>query len=263
MNKIPKIIHYCWFGDNMFPSLVLKCIESWKRYCPDYIIKEWNESNFDINFNEYTKEAYKSRKWAFVSDVARLYAVYTEGGIYLDTDVELIKPIDYLLNDSMFIGFETDKLIATGLGFGAEKSFNIIKKMLNVYDNISFTNKNGTVNIIPCPIYNTAIMRQEGFIINNTLQRKNNITVYPTEYFCPKDVKTGITNITNNTYMIHHFDASWKTFEQKKEYEIMTGYRKRYGNRLGIILYTITAICTLRKSGINNIIDKIKKGTKI
>jgi len=257
MNYIPKIIHYCWFGNNPLPPLAIKCIESWKKYCPDYEIKQWNESNFDINYNEYTKQAYKNKKWAFVSDVTRLYAVYAEGGVYLDTDVELIKPIDDLLNGSMFIGFETKRLINTGLGFGAEKNFSIVKKMLDIYNNISFINKNGTINMISCPVYNTKIMRQENFKINNKQQTKNAVTVYPTEYFCPIDVMTRSIYITENTYAIHHFSGSWLTIAEKQEKAVISEYRRKYGKISGSILYIITAIFTLRNSGINNILKKL------
>lgn len=216
---IPKIIHYCWFGGNPLPSLALKCIESWKKCCSEFSIKEWNENNFDINFNTYTKEAHKTKKWAFVSDVARLYAVYTEGGVYLDTDVEIIKPLDNFLNDHMFLGFESDNLLATGLGFGAEKNFYMIKKMIDIYNNISFIKSDGELNTTPCPVYNTDCMKQEGFIINNTKQTMNGITLYPTEYLCPKNWETGEVNFTLNTHTIHHFLASWLSEEEKKRHE--------------------------------------------
>jgi mannosyltransferase OCH1-like enzyme len=237
-------------------------MESWKKYCPDYEIIEWNESNFDLDYNIYVKEAYKEEKWAFVSDIARLYAVYVHGGIYLDTDVEIIKPIDNFLNNSMFIGFESDKRINTGLGFGAEKNFHIVKKMLDVYAHISFINPDGTCNTAPCPVYNTLTMEKEGFMINNTMQTINNTTVYPTDYFCPKNCKTGLINITENTHTIHHFDGSWLTAEQRQEYSIITEYRKKYGITLGEIIYSIAAICTFRKVGINNIIEKLRYKTR-
>jgi hypothetical protein len=269
MNKIPKIIHYCWFGGKALPPLALKCIESWKKYCPDYEIIEWNESNFDLDYNIYVKEAYKEEKWAFVSDVARLYAVYVHGGIYLDTDVEIIKPIDNFLDSSMFIGFEKDSIllelmnnnmnvytenddifskyrnsilaspkndtqINTGLGFGAEKKFHIVKKMLELYNNISFKNHNGSCNILPCTVYNTMIMQQEGFIMNDVQQTINNVTVYPKDYFCPKDYNTRIINITENTHTIHHFEGSWLTAGQK-EHAIIAEYKNKYGKKLGVI----------------------------
>ena len=152
---IPKVIHYCWFGGNPLPEEAKRCIESWKKYCPDYKIIEWNENNYDVNSNEYMKAAYKEKKWAFVSDYARIDVVYKYGGIYMDTDVELVKELDSFLNDRMYCGWEMrdpllDKLgrsyensVAFGLGFGAEKGHPALKKILDLYDRISFYNEDG------------------------------------------------------------------------------------------------------------------------
>jgi hypothetical protein len=259
MNKIPKIIHYCWFGGSPLTPLALKCIESWKKYCPDYEIKEWNESNFDVNMTNYSKEAAKAGKWAFVSDILRFYAVYNYGGVYLDVDVELIKPIDAFLNNSMFIGFESHDKINTGQGFGAEKNFYLIKKMLESYNDVPFVNSNGTLNTVSSPAYTSKIMEKQGCLLNNKRQSiQKSIEIYPTEYFCPKNVQNGDITITENTHSIHHFDGSWLSTEQKRECSIITKYRKKYGNKLGIILYVIIAVCTFRKSAINNITEKIK-----
>jgi hypothetical protein len=260
---IPKTIHYCWFGCAPLSSLALKCIESWKEHCPNYEIKEWNESNFDININKYMSEAYEVKKWAFVSDVARLWVILNNGGVYLDTDVEIIKPIDELLNNDMFIGFENYDYLNTGLGFGAVKNFYLIKKMLDIYNDLLFIKSDGCFNTIPCPVYNTEIMKQEGFIINNTKQIMNNVLVLPKEYLCPKDGLTGIINQTENTFSIHHYDSSWYAEDKKKEYMIITKYRKKYGIKLGSFLYAFVAILTFRRSGINNILKKyFKKGEK-
>jgi hypothetical protein len=259
MSIIPKIIHYCWFGGNPLPPLALKCIESWKKYCPDYEIKEWNENNFNVNYNMYTKEAHQTKKWAFVSDVARLYAIHTDGGVYLDTDVELIKPIDSFLDNSMFIGFENDTLINTGIGFGAVQRFHIIKKMLDIYDNVSFINFDGSFNIEPCPAYNTPIIEQEGFAVNNTKQTINNVTVYPTEYFCPKNCVTRRLHITEKTHAIHHFDGSWLT-DERQEYVVIAEYQKKCGRKLGNFLYAIMAFCTFRKNGIKILFKKLNTG---
>lgn len=155
---IPKVIHYCWFGGGEKPDLLKACIASWKKYCPDYEIKEWNERNFDVNMFTYTKEAYEAKKWAFVSDVARLMIVYTYGGIYLDTDVELLGNIDFLLNYPMFMFFESERLLNTGLGFGAEKNNDIIKSVLFDYENKSFYKNNGKYNMMICPEINTEVI---------------------------------------------------------------------------------------------------------
>ena len=154
--KIPKIIHYCWFGGNPFPELAQKCIASWKKFCPDYEIKEWNESNYDVTKNQYMREAFENKQWAFVSDYARLDIIYENGGIYLDTDVELLKPLDDLLILTGFMGFEENKkLCATGLGFGAVPKLPIIKEMRDDYDNIIFIKEDGSFDQTPCPYFQT------------------------------------------------------------------------------------------------------------
>lgn len=216
---IPKIIHYCWFGGSPLPPLAVKCIDSWKTHCADYQIIEWNENNFDVNINRYSREAAEVNQWAFVSDVARLYIVYTYGGVYLDVDVEVLKSIDRFLKDDMFMGFESFYNIATGLGFGAKKNFYLLKKMLDEYDEISFINADGTLNRTPCPLYTTETMRKEGFTINNQKQTLKGVNVYPSEYFCPKVSYTGDIYITSNTHTIHHFLASWWSDEEKKQHE--------------------------------------------
>ncbi|MEE1219146.1 MAG: glycosyltransferase [Ruminococcus sp.] len=155
---IPKIIHYCWFGNNEKPEVIKKCIESWQKFCPDYEIIEWNESNFDINMYTYVKEAYEAKKWAFVSDVARLWVVYTHGGIYMDTDVEFLDSIDDLLKYKLFISFESERSINTGLGFGAEKNNQLVKKILDDYKARRFKLDNGKFNMTACPSYNTQVI---------------------------------------------------------------------------------------------------------
>jgi len=216
---IPNIIHYCWFGGNPLPPLAVKCIESWKTHCPDYEIKEWNEDNFDINMARYSKEAAEVGKWAFVADVVRFYVIYNYGGIYLDIDVELLKPIDRFLDTRMFLGFESSNEINTGQGFGAEKEFYLIKKMLDIYTDMPFINPDGSFNTTPSPKYTSKIMNAEGFVLNNTKQTIGNIDVYPTEYFCPKDWRTNEIAITSNTHTLHHFFASWWSEEEKQQLE--------------------------------------------
>ena len=207
---IPKVIHYCWFGGNPLNDMAKKCIESWKKYCPDYEIVEWNESNFDIGTScDYVKEAYEAKKWAFVSDYVRLWAIYNYGGIYLDVDVELIKSIDFLRKNKAFFGFEDDNNIATGVGFGAEKDNDVVKELINDYNNIHFKNSDGKFDLTPCPSRNTRIFKKWGFEGNGKKQIVNGNVVYPKDYFCPKDYNTNILNITENTVSIHHFIASW------------------------------------------------------
>lgn len=207
---IPKIIHYCWFGHGKMSDKTLHYIESWKKHCPDYQLKVWNEDNFDIHVNKFVREAYRNKKYAFVADYARLLALYTEGGIYMDTDVEVIKPLDPLLKNNSFLGFEDWNLIQTGI-IGAEKGSEWLKNELDYYDNQSFIKWNGAFNITP----NTQILSkhflQYGLDANGKFQNlRNGIAIYPRDYFAPKSYVTHTTNITANTYIIHHFADSWK-----------------------------------------------------
>lgn len=207
---IPKIIHYCWLGQNKKSELHEKCISSWKKYCPDYKIIEWNESNFDININKYVKEAYASKKYAFVSDFVRLYAIYNYGGIYMDTDVEIIKPIDDLLFVPGFMSFETKKYIQSGIMAG-EKGNLWFKEQLDSYREDSFFDENGNPILVTNVERITRISKeQHGFIPNGSKQQlKYGIIIYPRAFFCPKSVVTNKINISKNTYAIHHFALTW------------------------------------------------------
>lgn len=191
---IPKIIHYCWFGKNPKDKTVRKCIRSWRKYCPEYEIIEWNESNFDVNSIPYTAQAYACRKWAFVSDYARLKIIYEYGGIYLDTDVELKKPLDCLLSYNGFLGFEkmgNVYQINTGIGFGAVCGHPLIKKLMESYHSLSFYTSDGKMDLQPCSERNTAQLKAEGLRIVNELQMFGDMRILPTEYMCPMDYVTG------------------------------------------------------------------------
>ena len=181
-----KIIHYCWFGGSEKPPIVKKCIDSWKEYFPDFEIMEWNEQNFDIHNNRYVEEAYQSKKYAFVSDVARFYALEKFGGLYFDTDVEVIKDFAPLLDQEAFAGFETDEYINPGLVLWVkEKNNRLMKEMLNYYEGLSFIREDGSFNTTTICIYFTEILKQYGLIGNGKMQRCGNITIYPKEYFLP------------------------------------------------------------------------------
>ncbi len=216
--SIPKVIHYCWFGGNPLSKMTLKCIESWKKYCPDYEIIEWNESNFDISCTEYTLQMSQQKKWAFLSDYARLKIIYENGGIYLDTDVELIKPLDRILEKGSFMALQHDNLVATGLGFAAEKGHPFLKKNMAYYEELKDFS-----SLKSCPIVTTDLISANGFEIRgDVIQKTQGLFLYPQEYFCPKNERTGILKKTRNTVSIHHFDASW--FEESwKE-----GQKKRW-----------------------------------
>nr|WP_314098363.1 glycosyltransferase [uncultured Lachnoanaerobaculum sp.] len=207
-NSIPKIIHYCWFGKNPMSEKAEKCIASWKEKCPEYRIIEWNEENFDIQFNNYVREAYSEKKWAFVSDVARLYALVNYGGIYMDTDVEVITSLDILLKYEAFAGFESDTQIQTGI-MGCCKNHKLFIEFLSKYNNLHFVRVDGSMDLTTNATRLTDICNKYGFKKNNTLQDINGLTVLPKDFLSPKDYNTGEIKITDNTCVIHHFEASW------------------------------------------------------
>jgi hypothetical protein len=207
---IEKKIHYCWFGNNPLPKKAQICIDSWKRFFPDYEIIEWNEKNFDVNFNKYAKQAYDNKKFAFFTDVARLFIIYNNGGIYFDVDVEVIKKFDdVLLENDAFFGLETNSTVNTGLGFGASKNNWIVKELLEDYNNKDFLNQEGKMDITPCPITNSKIFKREGFKLDGTYEKINGVAVYPIDFFNPLEAATGKLNKTKNTHSIHWFLKSW------------------------------------------------------
>ena len=215
---IPKIIHYCWFGGNPMPELAQKCIASWKKYCPNYEIIEWNESNLDFSDCDYAREAYEAKKWAFVSDYARLKIIYENGGVYFDTDVELLRPIDEILEKGAFMGCEKNNpniLVAPGLGMAAESKLEIYKEIIDFYQSIHFVDEDGNYNLTTIVKYTTKILKTHGLSDVDGIQIVAGVRIYPMEYFCPKDFDTGMITITDNSYAIHHFDGSWLSEEEK------------------------------------------------
>lgn len=206
---IPKEIHYCWFGRGEKPELARKCIASWHKFLPDYEIKEWNEDNFDLDLYPYVRQAYDSRKFAFVTDVVRLYALFHEGGIYMDTDVEVIGRFDSFLHHHAFSGFETNNTVPTGM-MAAEKDSIWAKELLDEYNERLFIREDGSYDDETNTVAITRYMVSKGLRCNNTLQDFPGLcTMYPSEYFCPKEHTTGKVNITDKTVCIHHFAGSW------------------------------------------------------
>lgn len=214
---IPKKIHYCWFGRGEKPKLAKRCIVSWRKYCPDYEIIEWNEDNFDVNMNGYTKMCYEQKKYAFLSDYVRLLVVYQNGGLYFDTDVELVRNPDFLLNEEAFFGFETEgekpkkEIINTGLAFGSVARGFALKTMLEEYVPL-LDGKNETIG---CPILNTQAMIKLGLQPGGNKQKLQYATVYPKEYFNPYESTTGVLNKTKNTVSIHWYAGSWLSTVQR------------------------------------------------
>lgn len=217
--KIPAKIHYCWFGGGKMPDLYKRCIDSWHRYCPDYEVIEWNETNCNIEENLYAKQAYEKKMYGFVPDYFRLKIIYEQGGIYLDTDVELVRSLDILRQDDAFCGLELPGEVALGLGFGAVVGHPVIGEMMHEYDRLRFVDENGKVNDTASPIYQTDFLLKKGFQYGNRKSKVLGMTIYPTWVLSPINVLTHQMDIGNETIAIHHFDGSWVSGERlaKKE----------------------------------------------
>lgn len=224
---IPKIIHYCWFGGNEIPGTLKKFMKSWREFCPEYEIKRWDESNYDIHRHPFVKAAYEAKAWAFVSDYVRLDVVYRYGGVYLDTDVELLKNLDFLLENECYIGIQQDGcLCTTGLGFGAEKHNYVVREMLAQYDSIQYDNKNKKT--FACPVLNDSVVRSVGTVDSRKICSLKGITVYPAQYFDP--ISPGNTEklFCNETVSVHHYAATWTSgiSKWKRKIIIMLGEDK-------------------------------------
>lgn len=211
---IPKIIHYCWFGRNPLPSSAKRCINSWKKYLPDYEIKEWNEDNFDVNSIPYTRDAYAAKKYAFVSDYARFWVLYHYGGVYFDTDVEVIRPMDDFIAKGPFMGWEKPGStgvysIAPGLGLAANKEQPLYQEILHGFEHLNFYDENGERNNYSMIPLVTDLLTQKGLKKDGSIQVIDNVILYPSEYLCPMEYFTGKVTITDNTYAIHWYSMTW------------------------------------------------------
>ncbi|MEG1857642.1 MAG: glycosyltransferase [Pseudoflavonifractor sp.] len=257
---IPKIIHYCWFGGKPLPESAEVCIASWRRFCPDYQIKQWDETNFDVTAHPYTKRAYEAQKWAFVTDYVRLCALYDEGGIYLDTDVELVRCWDDLLDCSGFIGFEKSgvprKRVNTGQGFGAEPGLAALGAIKTQYEQAEFRFEGGAQMKTTLDFF-TDYLEAQGLRCEDRLQQAGGFTVYPTDYFCPKDGNYGAITLTPNTHSIHHFDASW--FGAREQKVLLRGKKLCgiFGVKIGRTLNSLLA--NFEAGGIRGVLAKLKK----
>lgn len=215
VQEIPKIIHYCWFGNNAETKLVQRCKQSWKEYLPDYKVVLWNEKNFDINENQFVFEAYQKKKWAFVTDFVRLKVLYDYGGIYMDTDVEIIKNLDCFLQNGAFTGFESDQDIPTGI-MGAKPGHRWIKYLLDYYYDKKFILNDGSIDITTNVQIISKLSGKCGLVPNNQYQVIcQDVHLYPKDYFAPKSYETGRISLTSNTHCIHHFAGSWLSQKQK------------------------------------------------
>lgn len=245
---IPKIIHAVWVGGKPMTKLAKKCLRSWKKHCPSYEIKIWNETNFDINENEYCKQAYKCKKWAFVSDYIRLRVLFEYGGIYMDLDVEVVKNLDVFLSNKAFSGFETETMIPTGI-IASEKKGKWVGELLKYYNDKNFIREDGSMDLTTNVVTITNITEKlcKNLSLDNKYQELEDVTFYPKDYFCPLDYRTKLLLKTKNTYTIHHFAGSW--MDKKFSFKAMI---KEIGK---LILSTI-----LGKKRLHRILLKRNKG---
>lgn len=215
MPVIPKKIHYCWFGGEM-PKFLKNNVEQWKRLCPDYEIIEWNELNYDVNKNRYAKQAYDMKKWGYVSDYVRLDIIHEYGGIYLDTDIEMLCRPDELLYQEGFACFDSSLLVNTGSGFGARAHENIIGELRDYYNNIEFAYLNGNYNRVSCMIHSYNVLKKYGIVIDDKIQRIENINIYPM-IFQGTCSFTRQMRITNKTFFLHYGTITWLDKKNKEK----------------------------------------------
>jgi len=236
---IPKVIHYCWFGGKPLPETANRCLASWGTHCPGYQIRRWDETNLDVHRCRFARQAHAAGAWAFVSDWARLRIVHDHGGIYLDTDVELVQPLDDLLAWRAFFGFQHDGSVATGLGFGAEQGHSVVAALLAGYEAASFIGADGRSVTTPCPQRDSAVFARLGFRLDGSFQDREGVAVLPPEYLCPKSFESGHVTITPLTHAIHHFQASWHTTAEAADLRRRRRYARLCGKSLGARIYRL------------------------
>lgn len=234
MTEIPKIVHYCWFGGRPLGDKEQACIESWERFFPDYEIKRWDESSFDVRCCDYVSEAYDTGMWAFVSDYARYKILYDCGGLYFDTDVEVIKHLYDIIDAGPFMGFESDFGDATspnvaagldmavnpGLGLGATAGLDLYRMILDSYHSSKFLKNDGAMDKTSVVFRTTRVLEKLGLKKEGGIQRVAGVTIYPSEYFNPKSYLTGAITLTEHTRTIHHFNMSWFTRQERFQHDV-------------------------------------------
>lgn len=274
MTTIPKYIHYCWFGDQQLGDKELKCIHSWKLYFPEFEIIEWNEENFDIHSCMYVEEAYRAKKWAFVSDYARFEILYKYGGLYFDTDVEVINPMDDIVAAGPYLGFETDVsgygnndhmnysdqsgTVAPGLGMGAYPKMAIFREFIDSYRDQHFITSDGSPDTTTVVRRTTQILQKHGLSDRPGIQSVAGVSIYPSEYFNPKDRYTGELLISDKTKSIHHYGKSWLSSRELYEHNVVS-WLMRHNVRGKKAFIIATGISALRHGDINKIVNGIRK----
>lgn len=256
---IPKIIHYCWFSGEPFDEKTKMCINTWKEKCPDYEIRECNAENFNMEINDFVKEAYRAKKWAFVADYARLYLLYTYGGIYMDGDVELVKNIDCFLNAPAFMGQERKGWISAGI-IGAEAGNDCIKTFLDYYVDKHFINEDGTYNqMTNVQIITHNLFESYGFLLTGSKQKLGNLLeIYPVDYFSPKDSITGEINSTDNTYAIHHFNNGWNDGDAIVIKRTVETFSKIFSPAMSLFIVELISLFKLKKGNLKELREKYR-----
>lgn len=242
---IPKIIHYCWFGGGPLPELAKRCIASWKKYCLGYEIREWNEKNFNMDYCAYVKEAYLAKKWAFVSDVARLYALVQYGGIYMDTDMEVLKPLDDLLEYEAVSGFEDASFVMTSF-MACKAGDPLFCELLHEYDGLHFQMQDGKLDYTTNVQRITRVLEKYGLRLDGTEQTIRGMMLFPQDYFSPKNWKTGDVYTTDATYTIHHFATSWLSEEEKLQSKLMRKFERYIPSKLAGHITAFLSILKIR-----------------
>lgn len=256
--RIPKIIHFCWFGKEGYSEKIISCMKTWKKWLPDYEIRLWNESNFDVNSCTYTKEAYLHQKYAFVSDYVRMYALYFEGGVYLDTDVELCKSLDFFLDNDAFCFFSKDPSSISTWILGAKPEHPWVRLLLDYYKEKHFVNNDGTLDLTPNICVGNLTSERYHFIPNGVTQLlADGLTLYSREYVGGHDFETGLVKITENTYCIHWNEASWWDEERRADHKRLQGYRRKYGRCGDFVYYMYKMKLIIKEQGIRSALKKI------
>lgn len=236
MPKIPKVIHFCWFGGAEYPDLIKKCMASWEKYLPEYEVVKWSEENFDVNCNDYVREAYENKKWAFITDYVRLYALYNYGGVYLDSDVEILKPIDEFLDCEAFSGFESKDSVPTAI-MGSVKGQRFMGELLHDYDDRKLILEDGTVDMTSNTVVITQSCLKHGLKQNGKKQTVEGFTLYPPVYFCPNTIGRIVDKPSKKSYAIHHSAGSWSD-EANLNRTIPWKIKRYIGGRIRAIIGT-------------------------
>ncbi len=270
MSNIPKVINYFWFGGNPLPEEAKKCIASWSKFLPDYKIKCWDESNFDLSSCEYVQEAYKAKKWAFVSDYARIAVLAEYGGLYFDTDMELIKSIDDIIQDGSFINLEKifNGVQAPGMSaMGVVPHLELFEDLVNIYKKRHFILNDGTYDETPIGSYVNEILIKNGVSFSNNITKWNKINFYPARFFSPMTFEDGRLLLKDDTRAIHHYAASWHDDEEKKATKKVQKITRLFGKKIGrsshrIIFGWISIKKIYKNDGFSSTISFIKRKLK-